>query len=102
MQNLPQQTGIPQARGRGMPPMSPAMQHAAAPHTPMYSGSPALMHAPGMHGHSFMSPVSAGRGQLRTDGPGHSPMQHAPPGHHPSPHLGYTAVPPTSFARPSW
>jgi len=100
MQNpTSQQNG---ARGRGIPPMSPAMQHATAPHAPMYPGSPVLMHAPGLQGHSYMSPVPAGRGQLRNDTPGHSSMQHVPPGHQPSPHPGYSPVPPTSFARPTW
>jgi hypothetical protein len=50
MQNpVSQQTGAPQGRGRGMPPMSPAMPHAAAPHVPMYPGSPVLMHVPSVH-----------------------------------------------------
>jgi serine/arginine repetitive matrix protein 2 len=103
MQNpAPQQGGAPQARGRGIPPLSPAMQHAAAAHAPMYASSPILMHAPGIHGHSYMSTVSAGRGQLRNDTPGHSPMPHAPSGHHPSSHTGYTPVQPTSFARANW
>jgi serine/arginine repetitive matrix protein 2 len=98
MQNpVSQQTGTPQGRGRGMPPMSPAMPHAAAPHVPMYPGSPVLMHVPSVHGHSYMSPT--GRGQIRNDVPGHSPMQ--PSGHHPTPHPGYTPVPPASFTRPN-
>jgi len=60
--------------------MSPAMQHAAPPHASMYPGSPVLMHAPGIHGQSYMSPIPAGRGQLRNDPPSHLPMQHAPSG----------------------
>jgi serine/arginine repetitive matrix protein 2 len=103
MQNpTSQQTGVPQTRGRGIPPMSPAMQHAAPPHASMYPGSPVLMHAPGIHGQSYMSPIPAGRGQLRNDPPSHLPMQHAPSGHHPSSHPGYSPIPPTSFARPNW
>jgi hypothetical protein len=96
--SVSQQTGAPQGRGRGMPPMSPAMQHAS----PMYPGSPVLMHAPGMHVHSYMSPVAAGRGQIRNDAPGHSPMQHAPSVHHPASHPGYPPIPPASFTRPNW
>lgn len=95
----PQQPGAGQGRGRGMmPPMSPAMQHAAA-HSPMYHGSPVLMHASPMHGHPYMSPVPAGRGQLRNDQSSPSTIQHA---HSPHPHPGYTPVPQTSFMRPNW
>ncbi|KAF7982092.1 hypothetical protein HWV62_30411 [Athelia sp. TMB] len=93
--------GSPQLGGRGrgmMPPMSPAMQHVA-PHNAIYPGSPVMMHAPPMPGHPYMhNPMPAGRGQLRNDHPGASPIQHAP-----SPHpRGYTPVPSASFGRPGW
>lgn len=91
-----QQPGAPQVRGRGIPPMSPALQHTTVSH-PMYPNSPVLMQAA-----TYMTPASTGRGQLRNDTPGHSPMQHVPSGHHPSPHLGYSPVPPTSFTRSNW
>lgn len=94
----PQQPGAGQGRGRGMmPPMSPAMQHVAA-HNPMYPGSPVMMHPPPMPGHPYMNPMPAGRGQLRNDHPGASPIQHTPPHSQP----GYTPVPSASFGRPGW
>ncbi|TFK41350.1 hypothetical protein BDQ12DRAFT_436340 [Crucibulum laeve] len=49
-------------RGRGIPVMNPVMQHAGSP---MYAGSPVLMHAPVMQvpqNHGYM-PMPAGRGQ---------------------------------------
>lgn len=98
-----QPNGSAPSRGRGLPPMSPAVQHIAAAQAPLYPGSPVMM-----HNHSYMSPVPAGRGQLRNDPAGQPPMQHPPSvshpvSHpHPPPHIGYTPVPPASFVRSNW
>lgn len=86
--------------------MSPALQHITAA---QYPGSPVMMQTPGMHTHSYMSPVPAGRGQLRNDPTGQSSMQHPPPSvphpashPHPAPHPGYTPVLPASYVRSNW
>ena len=91
-----------QARGRGMPLMSPVMSHAGThPGVQLYGGSPVLMPAPVMQvpqGHAYL-PIPPSR---RNDVSGHPPAQQTTSVHNPSHNGSYTSVPPTSFVRPSW
>ncbi|KAK7064503.1 hypothetical protein R3P38DRAFT_2824912 [Favolaschia claudopus] len=111
MQN-PSQANPNAPRGRGMPMMSPALQHQNA----MYPGSPILMHSPAMPvGYMNLQPPPGARGQTGNHN-GHPQMppqqQHQPqqqpiPQHQPNGHpmqhtTGYNPVPSASFMRPTW
>lgn len=106
--------GTAAGRGRGVPMMSPAMQHAHV-HTapPMYASSPVMMHMQPMQPHQNHGPSGAymnvplqptagpGRGQPRTD------MSQAPPPQAANvtgqqPHHPPAYNPAASFVRSTW
>ncbi|KAF9459459.1 hypothetical protein BDZ94DRAFT_1381882 [Collybia nuda] len=99
MQSPLQQNEAQLNRTRSVSMMSPAI-----PHAQMY-GSPVLMHTPVMQvpqNHGYM-PVSAGRGQARTEN-GQISAQQLPQqsNHHPPSHSTYNPVPSSSFVRSTW
>ncbi|PFH49226.1 hypothetical protein AMATHDRAFT_5114 [Amanita thiersii Skay4041] len=85
-------------RNRNVSMMSPVMQHAS-PH--MYPASPALVHMQVVPNSGYM-PLSAGRGQTRHENGQMGVQQHPPNSAPSSSHLGFSAVPPSPYARPTW